>query len=303
VRALVLICLVAACDAGEKKPAPPPVKSTNVVTTITGPDLSYLPADSDIVVQVDFKMLRESKLWPTYEADVAKLLVPGFAGCEYKPLATATSAVIGVPIKAKLGVFVIRGVDRDKALTCLHTRAAGPWVARFDRGVVTLTRTNAVEVLTFIDATTMVMQYSSTATKDALAEALQGGAPLNHDATFAVALKRLPPKAAVTVASRPGSKDADAEWAKLGVHLQYFFGSMDVRAGLAMQFAMELRTPDEATQLTKMMQAQFASAQVKAMFDRIAATAQGNTATLDIEMGETKLATLVTMVRALMPMD
>src|SRR5258706_8057363 len=114
VRALILMSLVAACDAGETKHAPPPpIKpSTNVVTTVAGSDLSYLPADSDIVVQVDVKALRRSKLWPSYEADVAKLLVPGFAHCDYKPLSDATSIVIGVPLKAKLGIFVIRGVDR-----------------------------------------------------------------------------------------------------------------------------------------------------------------------------------------------
>jgi hypothetical protein len=293
VRALALICLVAACDAGENKQAPPPPKPSTI-TTVTGADLSYLPADADIVVQVDVKTLRQSKLWPAYEGDVAKLLAPGFAHCDYKPLTDATSVVIGIPIKAKLGVFVIRGIDRSKAEHCMTAQNE-----HGNRGVTIITP-SGVDVMTFVDATTLVVQHSKQATKEL---PLQATAPLAHDPEIVASLERLPAKAAVTVVSRVGSKQVDAEWASLGMHLKYFYGSMTATDRLQMRFAMAMRSPDEAKQIEKLMTDQLATTQVKQMFDGIGAVAQGDTVTLDIGISEPKLGSLIGMMRALMPAD
>ncbi|HSD89801.1 MAG TPA: hypothetical protein VLB44_19855, partial [Kofleriaceae bacterium] len=86
-RTLALLLCLAACDAGAKPeptPAPPPAKPAAPVkppNAIAGADLTYLPADSDVLLHIDVAALRRSKLWPTYARDVAKLIAPGFGDC------------------------------------------------------------------------------------------------------------------------------------------------------------------------------------------------------------------------------
>jgi hypothetical protein len=153
--ATMILCLVVACEAGEK-PAPPPTpaKPQWTATTIVGPDLTYLPADSDVIIKVDVAALRRTKLWSTYEHDVAKLLLPSFE-CEYAPLRDVSTVEIGVSFKSDLAVFVVRGLDRDKTLHCLHASST----ARFDGDVVTVTAPSGmVDIVTFVDRSTMVMQ-------------------------------------------------------------------------------------------------------------------------------------------------
>jgi hypothetical protein len=295
--ALALLCLVVACEAGEK-PAPPAAAkpSANKVTVVAEPSLKYLPADSDIVVQADLRMLRKSALWTTYADDVAKLIVPGFTGCEYKLLADATSASIAATIITKNAVYVLRGVDRDKALRCLRTRAPGPWTARFDGDFVEVKSSSATYMLTFVDDTTLVMQGPTQPTKATLTQVVQTGSPLAHDVALAVPMQKLP-KAAVTVVSRPGSEAVAAQWKAMGVHFKYFFGTMDATDKLALRFAMALQSADEATQLTTMMQGQVK--QLKTMFERIEPSAQGEITMIDMGMTQAQLASIAGMMRGM----
>ena len=198
VRTAALICLLVACDAGVKPepptPAPAKEKEPAVAIAIVGPNLAYLAADSDMIIHVDVAALRQGKLWPTYESRIANWLVPNF-GCDYAPIRDVATAEIGVTIKTGLGVFVVRGIDRNKTLQCLH-KSSG---ARFDGDFVTVTQGGATEILTFVDATTMLMQKGQQPTKATLIQVVHdGNAPLRTDQAFAAAIKRLPPHAGVT---------------------------------------------------------------------------------------------------------
>jgi len=297
-----------ACDAGAK-PAPPPApdkvpaKAQWVATAIAGPNLAYLPADSDLFVHVDVAALRASKLWSTYEHDVAKLLVPGFE-CDDAPLHDAATVEIGVALKTGLGVFVIRGLDRDKTLRCLHASAA----ARFDGDVVTVTRGGETAILTFVDAATMVMQRGKQPTRATLTEVVRSpGAPLAQDPVFSTAMKHLPPKAGVMVLSRPNSEELRKKSGQLGVPYQYFHGSLDVTdqpaTNVQLKFALVFATTDQATQLAAMMRGQTSSPQVKQMFDRFEVGAQGDTMTVDIGMSEPRLASLIGMFKSMLSMQ
>jgi hypothetical protein len=310
VRTLALLLCLAACDAGAKpEPTPAPAPARPSVPAkppaTAGADLTYLPADSDVLLHIDVAALRRSKLWTTYTRDVANLVAPGFAACDYDPLSQVATVDIGVPIATKLNVSVFRGLDRDKALACFRgLKADSNQTATFDGDFVTLTsKTGAIHVLTFVDAHTMVMQGSTQPTKQTLQQALQLGAdaPLRKNASFVAALNKTKRSAAMTIVSRPGSEAMAAQMKAAGLQLSYFYGSLDLTDQLVVQYAMVVASASQATQMATMMRSQVQSPQVKQMFDRLEARAQDDTVTLDVAMSEPKLASLAGMVRGMIP--
>jgi len=305
----LLLCL-AACDAGAKPeptPAPRPANPAAPAKqpiAVAGADLTYLPADSDVLLHIDVAALRRSKLWPAYARDVAKLVAPGFADCGDDPLSQVSTVDIGIPIATELDVFVFRGLDRDKTLTCLRgLTSESNQTATFDGDFVTLTsKSGAIRILTFVDDHTMVMQGSTKQpTKQTLQQALRLGAdaPLRQSAPFVAALNKAR-RSAVTLVSRPGSEAVAAKVKQTGVQLSYFYGGLDLTDRLALQYVMVVASADSATALATMMRSQLQSPQVKQMFDRVDARAQADTVTLDVEMSEQKLASLAGMVRGML---
>jgi hypothetical protein len=294
--------MLVACDAGVKPepPTPAPAKHEEppVATVIAGMNLAYLAADSDMIIHVDVAALRQGKLWPTYESHIANLLLPKL-GCTYAPVRDVATVEVGVTLATGLGVFVVRGIDRDKTLACLHQSRG----ARFDGDFVTVTD----GVLEFVDATTLVMQKGKQPTKATLTQVLHdGNAPLRTDSMFTAAIKRLPLHAGITTVSRPNSAEMQSKWKQMGIEFRYFFGSLDVtdqpELGIHIQFAMVLGTADQATQFTTMMQSQVKSVQVNQMFDGIDVAASGDTTNMKIAMSETKLASLVRMIDQMLQM-
>jgi hypothetical protein len=291
---------LAACDAGAK-PAPPAplVKKTSSEpakqqVSTAGFDLAYLPADSDVVIHVDLTRLRQSKLWETYKEDAAKLIAPAFVGCNYTPTSDATSVDAGIPITSKVNVLVFRGIDREKAFKCFR-----------DHGdvVAATSATGMIRDIAFVDAHTMVVRSSPVATKQTMQDALKetADAPLRKNAEFMAAIASSKKSAGVVAVSRPGSVPLATQMNPSGIKLGYFAGTLDLDAQLAVHYSMTVGSAAEATALVSTMKAQVESPSVKQMFDRIETKAQDSTVTLDFVMGETKLATMSSMVRALVP--
>jgi hypothetical protein len=186
-------------------------------------------------------------------------------------------------------------------LACFQApRTDGEQTATFDGDFVTLARkSGATYVLTFVDAHTMVMQGSTQPTKQTLQQALQLGAdaPLRKNAPFVAAMDKPARSAAMTIASRPGSEAMAAQFKTTGVQLSYLYGALDLTDRLGVHYSMVVQNAANATELANMMRGQLGSAQVKQMFDRLDARAQGDAVTLDVEMSETKLASLAGMMR------
>jgi hypothetical protein len=297
-----MTCLVAACDAGEKPPSPTkPAPKIEVVRPDLSEPLMYLPADSDFVIKLDVAALRRAKLWQLYGNDIGKLLLPGLSGCTYDAASEMSLVTIGVPLATEAGVLVVRGIDRDKTLQCLHASTA----ATFDGDFVTLThKTRDVRTLTFADAHTMVVQFTKLATKQTLTQVLQSRAPLAQDQAFVAAFKtvteRLPP-GAVMMVSRPGSTELAAKWTQIGAHLEQLSATMRVSDRLDLRLQMQVATPDEATQFSTMLQSQLKS--IKQMLDRGEVTAQGKLVTFDLGMTETQVASIAGIFRGMQAPD
>jgi hypothetical protein len=173
---------------------------------------------------------------------------------------------------------------------------------------VTLTSTEllkSVRVLTFVDDHTLVVVRSKdqaqAPTKQTLQQVLAGGAPLRNNAQLAGVLSRTKISAGFVAVSRPQSEAIRKSIAQTGVAPAYFYGSIDLAERFDLHYAMDMRSPDDATQVANMMKGQLGSAQIKSMFDRIEVGAQDKTVTLDVTLGETKLASLAGMLRGLFP--
>ncbi|HTL34752.1 MAG TPA: hypothetical protein VL326_16605 [Kofleriaceae bacterium] len=308
-RALALVVCLAACDAGAKpepaakapEPNKPAVRIPEKQPAATGFNLRFLPADSDVIVHVDVAKLRKSKLWPTYTNDARNLIAPGFAGCTYDPLTQASTVDIGVPITSQLTTFVLRGIDREQAMGCFRSlNGNNPVKATFDGDYITWTSTQAVRVGTFVDDHTLVVQSSKAPTKQTLKSAIDAGTPLAQSNELAVVMGRAKTSAAITAISRPGSEAVSKSMAQTGVKLSFFYGSIDLGDQLTLLYAMDLGTTDEAAQTVKMMKAQMDAPAVKQMFDRFETTSQDKTVSLEVVLGETKLASLAGMFRGML---
>jgi hypothetical protein len=309
VRALALILgVLAACDAGAKPPPPeavkPVAKSPQPEMAVGGFALQYMPADADLLVQLDVAVLRsQSKLWAKYGSVIAKPLRELQPGCAYDPLQDITTITMGLWPETNRGVYVVRGIDRDKTLTCVRGRRADSLA--LDGDFVIHTDTSGTGVMKFVDAHTLVVQTAREATKDTLTALLQqSGYPLGgKDAmgpVIDVAYRQAISGAALTVLSRPGSKFITAKMAQLGFKPTYFYASARLTDRLDVRFAMVLATSAEATQLTNMVKGQTSSPQVKQLFDRFDVAAQRETVTVDVGMTEAQLTSMAGLIASVM---
>jgi hypothetical protein len=309
VRALACILCLAACDAGAKPEPPhtqPPAKQKLAIppkqpANTSAFNLTYLPADSDVLVHVDVAKLRQSKLWPSYSHDAAKLLVAGFSNCDYDPMTEIASVDVGVPIASGLSVFVIRGIDRKKSLECFHRIEKEPDRSMFDGDFFTLTTLRGTRVMKFIDEHTLVVQGTNKPTKQTLEAVIESGTPLANNKEVASALVRSQSLAAVTVISRPGSEALAKQMDPAGVKFKFFYATLDLTDQLAVHYVMDLYSPDQATSLANMMKGQLDNQSVKQLFDQLETHAQENVVMVTARLGETKLANLAGMVRGMIP--
>ena len=300
-RVAVLFIALAAChDAAAPKPsvAPPPAAPA-------GPDLrdpyALLPADSDVIARVDFGELRKSPLWAKYKSDVLDLLAPSFASCDVDPLAELGLFTAGMPASDALGVFVIRGLDREKYLHCVRRPSPETQSTITVDGdfIIDTNKSGNVNMLTFVDPHTAVMQGSKGPTKQTLTQALTVGTPLRQDATLAAIDKALAPHAAVTLIFRPGRPAAEAMLAqKVGVPAKSMRATLHITDHVEAHVAVELASADDATAIVARMQPQLA--QLKPFVDRFDERADGATIYMDVSMTEAQLQVIVGQIKRAM---
>jgi len=286
----IVMAVLVACDQGRPPPPAP-------AGTAQDGELAYLPGETDLVVRLDLPRLRASKLWPTYEGEVARLVIPFTVGCGYQPLDEAASLVFGIQVAAAGPArSVLRGIDREKLRRCLLALYPA-WSVTFEGDVTRVDGAGGAYALSFVDPTTLVMQGGRDARKPVAIQIVRD-APLARDAALSRVLHALP-HAGVTLASRPGSAAVAESWKQLGVHLESLSGHLDLDTQLTLEVSLVLGTSDEAKQLTEVVGDQLGSESFKSLFDRIGVTVHGETSTLDLALGEDKLAKLVAMYASL----
>jgi hypothetical protein len=300
--------------AGEQKPAtgagaaPGP---TTGAAMVAGDDLSLLPADSEIVLGLNFAQLQKSALWqqfaPKLMEKAASEMADFKAACGFDPLDAIKSVSAGlkqVGDDEADGVIVVHGPDKGKVMACLPkakeeaAKKGGDVV--IDGEVFTFKSKKGKQMAwTFVNADTMIGTVGPSASKDALMNAAKGGSALKTSQTFVEMHSKINTKDSLWFLVN-GNAPFMAKAAQAGVKPKAVFGSLNVTDGLTMDMRIRLGSADEATQLVTMTKGQTNNPQVKAMFDKLDISNDGADAKFSVAMSQQKLQQLAGLIGGMM---
>jgi hypothetical protein len=275
-------------------------------------DLSLLPADSEMVMGLNFAQLQQSALWKQFAPKLMEKAASGLAefkaACGFDPMEKVKSVSIGMKGldggKTPDGAVVIHGLDKAQSMACLDKAKAeaaksGSEIT-VDGDVFTVKAKNGeTTAWTFVDSDTLLGSIGPTASKDTLLAAAKGGSALKSSATFLEMYSKINTKESLWLLIN-GNAAFMQKAAQAGIKPKAVFGSVNVTDGLTVDMRIRLATPDEAKQLVTMMQGQTNNAQVKQMFDKLDVTQDGPDAKLAVAMSNQKLQQLIGMVGGMM---
>jgi hypothetical protein len=214
-----------------------------------GDPVGFLPGDAQLAMWIDLDALRASAVWATYRAKVVAALgarLTNFvAKCGFDPLEAVKSIAIGLAdFSEKEGVFVIRGLDRDRTIRCLEQHALGDDTITSDHGVVSiLDKSGALNLLTFVGPTTLVMVGSGKPTVETLQRAVATDRPLRDDGEVVALLGKL---ARGAMFSMVGRGAFTKRLTKFGVPPRTVAMSVHATDGFAGAIDLTFPTPVEA---------------------------------------------------------
>jgi hypothetical protein len=293
-----------ATNAATGSPAVPGIASS-------GDDLSLLPADSDMVMGLNFAQLQQSALWKQFSPKLMEKAASGLAefkaACGFDPMEAMKSMSMGlkgVGGDVPDGVIIVHGLDKSKSMACLDkakTEAAkNNTEITIDGAVFTVKDKNGqLTAWTFTGSDVLVGVIGPAASKDTLLAATKGSNGIKNSQTFVDMWGKINTKDSLWLLIN-GNAPFMAKAAQAGVKPKAVFGSINVTDGLTVDMRVRLGTADEATQLVTMAKSQTGSPQVKQMFDKLDVTADGVDAKISIAMSNAKLQALIGMVGGMM---
>jgi hypothetical protein len=274
-------------------------------------DLSLLPADSDIVLGLNFAQLQQSSLWKQFSPKLMEKAASGLAefkaACGFDPLEAVKSVSAGMKMSGddKLnGIVVVHGPDKGKVMGCLpkakEEAAKKGGDVTIDGDVFTVkSKSGENSAWTFVSGDTLVGSVGLSASKDVLLAAAKGGSALRSSASFVDMHGKINTQDSLWFLVN-GNAPFMAKAAQAGVKPKAVFGSLNVTDGLTLDMRIRLATADEATQLVTMATGQTNNPQVKQMFDKLDVAADGADAKISLAMSNQKLQQLVGMVGGMM---
>jgi hypothetical protein len=262
--------------------------------------LALVPAESDAVFRINGAALRRSSLWSKYQRRALTLFAPGFVGCDYDPFSDLESVTAGIVMEADDGLFVIRGVDRDRLLGCLrNSNAPSNTDVAFDGAFVTMThRHGAVNMFTFVDRSTMVMEGSTRPTKESLSRALSMGAPLRANPAYVELERKIDPEAAISVIFTPGSALLAQVEQQLGVPIQDGYLVVQITDRVELTITMSTDTIEHATQLADAIAPQLED--TRRHVDKLNVAARGTSLVFNAAVTEVEIERIVKLIEPLM---
>jgi hypothetical protein len=300
---LVSIIVLAAChETPAKRPARPSASRAAPAQPGVDDPLALLPSSSDVVITVDVAALRESSLWSKYQQHVVDFIAPSFAGCGYNPLADLVTMTAGIPMGDELAVFVFRGLDRDRTLHCLKaSKLETNTTAMFDGDMVKLVnKSGRINLITFLDAKTMVMQGSTNPTRETLATALKMGAPLRQNRGYLALEEKLSAGAAVAFVIPPASKALDKmSREKLGAPARDMYATVHVTDFVAVHGTVTMQNAADAAAIAEASQSKLAA--MKPYVQRYDVHVEGDKVLFDLEITEAQIRIFADMAKAMMP--
>jgi hypothetical protein len=269
-------------------------------------DVALIPADSDVVVGLNFAQLQQSALWkqfaPKLMDKVAGKLTEFKAACGFDPMEAVKSVTFGlknITAGKPDGVMVVKGLEKSKMLPCMDKYKAeaakeGTEITVDGDVILMKDKEQNSTALTFVNDTTMIAAVGANGTKDGVKAAAKGTAnSLKSSQAFNEMYSKI--------------NHGDSLWLMINGNSGAFdrfplgkpkavYGSINVTDGLALDGHLRAATADEAKSITDMAKAQADSPQVKQMFDKIDISNTGDDAHFVISMGNQKLQGLMAMM-------
>lgn len=279
---------------------------------VAGDDLSLLPADSEMVMGLNFAQLQQSALWKQFSPKLMEKAASGLAkfksACGFDPFEQVKSVSIGMKGfdggKQPEGALVIHGLDKAKSMACLEKAKAeaaqeGTEIT-IDGDVFTVkAKSGETTAWTFVNNDTLLATLGANASKDTVLAAAKGTSALKTSPTFVDMYSKINTKDSLWLLIN-GNAAFMQQAAQAGFKPKAVFGSINVTDGLTVDMRIRMGSADEVTQFVNMAKSQTGSPQVKQMFDKLDVTADGSDAKIAIGMSNQKLQQLIGMVGGMM---
>ena len=253
-RFLLVVFAIAACHRAPTATTPPENKAAAPDYRATADDeLGFLPVGVDIVMGMNFGVLRSSAMWHSLSPQVDELRreLEKLAGECARPnpidtLERGALAINVLPNGDPQGVIVVRGIDTSRVLDCMVKQTKQrSGTATLDRGVAIMSadgsRTQMAAAV--VGPSTLVMQLDATVSYDSMAKVLASGAPLRSSAVFMGLYKRREPGAALWGMAN-GNASFFEELAQMGMRPKSIDGTLTVTDRLS--FAVRMTMPSAA---------------------------------------------------------
>lgn len=304
-------CFVAAVVVGFAGSAAAQPAAKKLPAAAATSELALIPADSELVLGLDFQKMQASGLWKQFvepqlaKGDTAKQMAEFKATCGIDPMKALTKVTMGLKgiggSNDPDGVIVAQGVSRSKLVPCFEKmskqKKQGTTITRDGDIVIVKSDGDAPVAFAFANETTAVMVLGTNATADGMKAALKGTSGLKTSRAFLDIHKATNTKATMWMVMNGNSKAFD-QLAATGVKPKVVFGSVNITKDLSLDARMRFGTADEAKQLAAAANGQIAA--VSSMFDKISVTSVGSDLKVSVFLSEAKLKALLSQFGALM---
>lgn len=304
--------LLAACKKDDKSASASGDKSAEAAGgangAASGDDLALLPADSEVVLGINFGQVQQSALWkqlvePKLMTGGAQTKIAEFkTKCGYDPMASVKSVSLGMKSFAgskPSGVIVVHGFDKAKTLDCVEKNKDemtkdGTEVTRDGDVVVFKGPRGEQAAFSFIDAGTAVVVVGETANAAGVKAVTGGGAALKSSPAFLEMYKKV--------------NSRDSLWglvngkllekAPMPMKTRAVFGSLNVTDGLALDLRIQFEKPEDATQAASLANGQ--AKEATAYVDKAEFTSDGAELHASVAMSSQKLQALISQFGGLL---
>jgi hypothetical protein len=288
-----------------------PAAGGTTTAVVGGDDLALLPADSEMVLGLNFAQLQQSALWKQFAPKLMEKMEKGLndfkTACGFDPMAavkTVSMGLKGVGNDKPDGAIVVHGLDKAKSMACLDKAKAeaakqGSEIT-VDGDVFTVKdKSGETTAWTFVGSDVLLGAVGPSASKDTLLGMAKGGTGLKGSQTFLEMYGKVNTKDSLWLFVN-GNAPFMAKAAQAGVKPKAVFGSVNVTDGLTVDMRIRLGSADEAKSLVDMMKGQTSSPQVKQFVDKLDITADGTDAKIAVAMSNAKLQQVIGMVGGMM---
>ncbi len=291
-----------ACDSGKK---------ASTASAVNNPDLALLPADSEVVLGLNFAQLQTSGLWKQF----SPMLMSKAAGplndfktvCGFDPMEAVKSVSVGAKGAGGAnpeGVIVVRGPDKAKVTGCLEKVKAeaaknGAEITQ-DGDVFTVKApTGDTSAWTYVGSDALVGSFGPQASKATVMAAAKGGSGLGTSATFVEMYSKINTKDSLWVLVN-GNAPFMAQASQFGIKAKAVFGSLNVTDGLTMDLRIRMNSADETKNFVGLAKSQTDNPQIKGMFDKLEVTQDGTDVKFSVALSQQKLMGLATTMGGMM---